>query len=239
MARGDQIYVMRPFINMEGVYEHHGIDCGDGTVIHYYKGGEVATVARTSFETFARGNPVHVKPRPVGYVADLVIERAESRLGEQQYNLLTNNCEHFANWSKMGRNESQQLVDYGVGLGSIDPFASRRLVEAASEDGDPVKTMELFAQAVQNAIVARDQLLAQATEAQKQMDTWQRVAQVALNRGREDLARAALERKVSAKKQWTKIAEQMQQLNQMQETLAQNTQKLQQRVAVDPAYLSP
>ena len=45
MARGDQIYVMRPLINMDGVYEHHGIDCGDGTVIHYYKGGEVATIA--------------------------------------------------------------------------------------------------------------------------------------------------------------------------------------------------
>ncbi len=239
MARGDQIYVMRPLMNIEGGYEHHGIDCGDGTVIHYYKGGQVATVARTSLETFARGNPVYIKSQPVSYVPDVVIERAESRLGEQQYELLTNNCEHFASWCKTGRNESRQLIDYGIGLGTIDPFSSRRMLETAVQDGDPVRTMELFAKAVQNAAVAREQLLAQSTEAQKEMDTWQRVAQAALNRGREDLARAALERKVKAKRQWTQIAEQMQQLNQMQETLMRNSQRLQQRVTVDLVYVAP
>jgi len=31
MARGDHIYVER----VGGLYAHHGIDCGDGTVIHY------------------------------------------------------------------------------------------------------------------------------------------------------------------------------------------------------------
>lgn len=239
MARGDQIYVMRPLMNMEGGYEHHGIDCGDGTVIHYYKGGEVATIARTSLETFARGNPVYVKSQPVAYVPDVVIERAEGRLGEQQYHLLTNNCEHFANWCKTGRNTSQQLVDYGVGLGTIDPFNSRQMLDIAAQDGDPVRTMELFTQAVQNATIARERLLTQATEAQKDMDTWQRVAQAALNRGKEDLARAALERKVKAKRHWTQIAEQMQHLNQMQETLARNAQQLQQRVTVDPIYVAP
>jgi hypothetical protein len=226
-------------MNMEGGYEHHGIDCGDGTVIHYYKGGQVATIARTSMETFARGNPVYVKSQPVSYVPDVVIERAESRLGEQQYELLTNNCEHFASWCKTGRNESQQLVDYGIGLGTIDPFNSRRMLEAAVQEGDPVRTMELFAKAMQSSTVARDQLLAQSTEAQKEMDTWHRVAQAALNRGREDLARAALERKVKAKRQWTQIAEQMQQLNQMQETLMRNSQRFHQRVTVDPIYVAP
>ncbi|NEO49276.1 MAG: NC domain-containing protein, partial [Moorea sp. SIO4A3] len=37
MARGDQIYVFQKFLNFEGVYQHHGIDCGDGSVIHYRK----------------------------------------------------------------------------------------------------------------------------------------------------------------------------------------------------------
>jgi hypothetical protein len=160
-------------------------------------------------------------------------------LGEQQYQLLTNNCEHFASWCKTGRNESQQLVDYGIGLGTIDPFNSRRMLDTATPEGDPAKTMELFAQAMQNATVARDQLLAKATEAQQEMDTWQRVAQAALNQGREDLARAALARKVKAKQQWTQIAEQMQHLNQMQETLTRNAQNLQQRITVDPVYMSP
>jgi hypothetical protein len=26
MARGDQIYVFREFLNLQGIYEHHGID---------------------------------------------------------------------------------------------------------------------------------------------------------------------------------------------------------------------
>ena len=238
MARGDQIYVMRPLINMDGVYEHHGIDCGDGTVIHYYKGGEVATIARTSLETFARGNPVYVKPRPVSFVPDVVLERAESRLGEQQYNLLTNNCEHFASWCKTGKNTSQQLDDYGVGLGTVNPFDSRRMVDQASEGGNPVEAMELFAKAFDSAAVARGQLQTRIRQAQADMESWNRVAQEALRRDREDLARGALERKVRAKKDLTQWEEQLRQLNLMQETLAQNSLKLQQRVAINSASLA-
>lgn len=233
MARGDQIYVMRPLMNMDGVYEHHGIDCGNGTVIHYYKGGEIATIARTSFETFARGNPVYVKPRPVSFVSDLVIERAESRLGEQQYNLLTNNCEHFASWCKTGKNTSQQLDDYGVGLGTVDPFDSRRMVDTASESGNPVEAMELFAKAFESAAAARGQLQTRIKQAQSEIESWNRVAQEALRRNREDLARGALERKVRAKKDLAQWEEQLHQLNLMQETLAQNSLKLQQRVALN------
>ncbi|HEY9657563.1 MAG TPA: lecithin retinol acyltransferase family protein, partial [Allocoleopsis sp.] len=111
MARGDQIYVMRPLMGMDGIYEHHGIDCGDGTVIHYHKGND-AVITRTSYALFARGNPVYTKSYATSYVPDVVITRAESRLGERLYNLFTNNCEHFATWCKVGRNESLQLADY-------------------------------------------------------------------------------------------------------------------------------
>ncbi len=236
MARGDQIYVMRPLINREGDYEHHGIDCGDGTVIHYYKGGEVPTVARTSFEVFARGNPVFVKPYVASYVPDVVVERAESRLGEQQYNLLTNNCEHFATWCKVGRSESQQLLDYGVGQGTVNPFDARSMLDGAVQDGDPVKAAELLAAAMSNSASARSRLQAQANRLQAEMNTWQRVAQAALQRGREDLARAALERKVNFKRQWNDVQSQLQQLDAMQETLVRNSQKLQQRIAINAPY---
>ncbi len=235
MARGDQIYVMRPLMNMDGVYEHHGIDCGDGTVIHYYKGGEIATVARTSFETFARGNIVRVKPRPVSFVPDVAIERAESRLGEQQYNLLTNNCEHFASWCKTGNPTSQQLDDYGVGLGTVNPLDSRRMVNTASDSGNPVEAMELFAKAFDSAAAARGQLQTKIKQAQSEMESWNRVAQEALRRNREDLARGALARKVKIKKDLEQWEEQLRQLNLMQETLAQNSLKLQQRMAFNGA----
>lgn len=236
MARGDQIYVMRPLMNMEGAYEHHGIDCGDGTVIHYYKGGEVPTIARTSFETFARGNPVYPKPQPIAYLPEIVMQRAESRLGEQQYQLLTNNCEHFANWCKTGKNESQQLLEYGLGFGSINPFESREILDRAAQSSNPVETVALLNQALNQSAIARQQLQDQANRMQSEMSSWHRVAQAALNKGREDLARAALERKVQSKRKWQTIQDQIQNLEAMQDTLVRNTKNLQQQIAIDPSY---
>lgn len=59
MAKGDHIYVRRA----NGLYAHHGIDCGDGSVIHY--SGEhwysPRSVRRTSIEAFARGDEVLVR----------------------------------------------------------------------------------------------------------------------------------------------------------------------------------
>ena len=43
------------------------------------------------------------------------IERAKSRIGEKQYNLLLNNCEHFAIWCKTGVSKSYQ-VDRAIGV---------------------------------------------------------------------------------------------------------------------------
>lgn len=44
------------------------------------------------------------------------VERAMSRLGEDKYNLVTNNCEHFAIWCKTGLSESMLVkqVTYTV-----------------------------------------------------------------------------------------------------------------------------
>ena len=37
------------------------------------------------------------------------VKRARQKLGEEEYNLLTNNCEHFALWCKTGLHESHQV----------------------------------------------------------------------------------------------------------------------------------
>ena len=37
------------------------------------------------------------------------VERARSRIGEANYDLATNNCEHFAIWCKTGISESHQV----------------------------------------------------------------------------------------------------------------------------------
>ncbi len=231
MSRGDQIYVMRPLLNMEGVYEHHGIDCGDGTVIHYSKASATPTVSRTSSTTFAWGNPVYTKQYSVSFIADVVVERAASRLGEQQYNLLSNNCEHFATWCKTGRNESRQLAEYGLDVRLANLGSSRRLIEEAAQSGNPVEAMQLFDQALTHVAIAQAQLQTQYNQAQKDAHTWHQVAQLALKQNKEPVARAALERKVGYKRQAEDYAIKLQQLAETAESLDRNAAGLHQTVA--------
>lgn len=236
MARGDQLYVMRPLLNLEGVYEHHGIDCGDGTVIHYSKATETPTVSRTSYTTFSWGNPVYTKQYSVSFIPDVVVERAESRLGEQQYNLLSNNCEHFATWCKTGKNESRQLADYGIEMAVVKLGGSDRLIHEATESGNPVEAMQLFDRALQNVAIARAQLQTQYEQAQKDLDTWHRVAQLALKQGKEAVARAALERKVGYKQQVKDYAAQLQQLADTADNLQRNAAGLHRTVALATGF---
>lgn len=43
------------------------------------------------------------------YTPEETIARARSRLGENEYSLLFNNCEHYAIWCKTGIHESRQI----------------------------------------------------------------------------------------------------------------------------------
>jgi hypothetical protein len=222
MTLGDQVYAMREVAGVPGVYEHHGIDCGDDTVIHYYKGGEVATVTRTPKELFARGGAIFVKPQTVTFLPHIVVERAASRLGEQRYDLLTNNCEHFANWCKTGRHECLQLAGFGLQIDRYNLPELRRLIEGTAHDRAPEEAIALFHQALTDISSAHQSLKHQYDQARQDMDTWQRVAQAALQRDREDLARAALHRKVEARKKADHLTQQLAELVDVQLTLERN-----------------
>ena len=202
-------------------YEHHGIDCGDRTVIHYSKTGE-ATVARTSKDAFARGGSIYTKNQPTAFIPDVVVERAESRLGERQYDLFFNNCEHFANWCKTGRSECGQLNSFGLRLDQIKQPQVTDLANRAAQSESPAKTMLLFQEALGNVAIATQTLLPQYNQATEDTLTWHRVAQRALGKDREDLARAALYRKVSAQKEAQKIKDYLTQLSDLQLSLEQN-----------------
>lgn len=89
LVKGDHIRVRR------NAYYHHGIYCNHGEVIHYYASNGCGVVTRHSLNYFARGGVVKVA-RYKSFSAEKVIKRAESRIREKQYNLLFNNCEHFA-----------------------------------------------------------------------------------------------------------------------------------------------
>ncbi|BAY63783.1 serine/threonine protein kinase [Calothrix brevissima NIES-22] len=104
MARADHIYIECDVIGILP-YTHHGIDCGDGTVIHYSDG----CIRRVSIQKFSQGKKIYKQHYDYCDYPEIVILRAESRLGECEWNLFFNNCEHFASWCKTGFEESKEV----------------------------------------------------------------------------------------------------------------------------------
>lgn len=65
---------------------------------------------------FACGHPVSIVVHAhAPYSAQQVVRRARSRLGERNFRLLTNNCEHFCNWCVSGCHRSEQVERLGFG----------------------------------------------------------------------------------------------------------------------------
>lgn len=101
MARADHIFVSY------GVYTHHGIDFGDGSVVHLSRAS--GKVCQVSLDEFLRGRELRQRFWDTSDDADTVLQRALSRLGEAGYNLCYRNCEHFASWCKSGLASSLQV----------------------------------------------------------------------------------------------------------------------------------
>ena len=129
MAAADHLQVPR----QHGLFNHHGIDLGDGTVAHYLEGREIL---RSPVEEFSRGQPLSVVAYPEGSCSapGVTLRRAMGRLGEQNYNLLFNNCEHFAHWCKTGRHRSEQVENW-LHTGSLGALALGQFVPAAVLSG--------------------------------------------------------------------------------------------------------
>lgn len=94
-------------------YTHHGIHVGDGRVVHYSGfcyGVHGGPITETSLQDFCRGRGFGVrKHRRQVFSAEEIAQRARSRLGEDRYHLLRNNCEHFCEWCVRGRSFSAQV----------------------------------------------------------------------------------------------------------------------------------
>jgi hypothetical protein len=94
-------------------YLHHGIYVGGRKVVHYsglahgLRGGPVEEVP---LARFASGQCVWIRSgAPSDFNVREVIGRARSRVGEDRYRLLTNNCEHFCEWCLRGTPRSLQV----------------------------------------------------------------------------------------------------------------------------------
>lgn len=109
-------------------YQHHGIDVGDGTVVHArphdfrnpFGGGRVV---RTSLTQFAEGRNVRVRNEPpAAFPPEAIVERALAHVDREGYHLVVDNCEHFTTWCATGRRESRQV---DIVMGRIAAGASR------------------------------------------------------------------------------------------------------------------
>ena len=131
MAAADHLEVPR----RHGLFMHHGIDLGDGSVAHYLEGEQIL---RSPLEEFCLGET----PRVISYEeadpSGQTLRRAMSRIGEQRYNLLFNNCEHFATWCKTGRHRSGQvdsLLERARNWSGLMPSALMRGLELLVQRG--------------------------------------------------------------------------------------------------------
>ena len=92
---------------------HHGIYVGDGKVIHYAglaRGSFRGRVEEVALAEFAYGRGLWTRSSDLpAFVPQEVIRRARSRVGENRYRVLRNNCEHFCEWCLRGESRSYQI----------------------------------------------------------------------------------------------------------------------------------
>ena len=122
-----------------GLYHHHAIvedvdHLAEKVHIIQY-GNDTETLTKTNLVTSAP-NKAKVGRAILNFTDDVlykvqhktcydaaeIVSRAQSRLGEEAYNVIFSNCEHFANWCMEGRNRSEQVTNavttasLGVGI---------------------------------------------------------------------------------------------------------------------------
>jgi len=126
LQAGDVIFTDR------GLYQHFGIYAGNGKVIHYAaRDGDFGInvgVRETCLEQFTGDSKYGIVQLKGNYAGEKhfsgkeTVRRAKSRIGEKSYNLLFNNCEHFALWCKTGKSKSIQVekaVTVAIVLGTV------------------------------------------------------------------------------------------------------------------------
>jgi len=121
---GDQIRVNR------GLYYHYGIYSSDQSVFQFAapEGVEInfenAIVHETSLLEFLKGGTLEVRDYTTEELKKKrspseIIEYAKACVGEKGYDLVSNNCEHFANRCTFGESSSSQIDDVFKIIGGL------------------------------------------------------------------------------------------------------------------------
>jgi hypothetical protein len=108
----DSLPIGSHLVSPRKFYIHHGIHLGDGIVAHYsgfnhsFRPGPIEV---TDLESFANGRPLWMYQEQCEYSSNEIVSRACSRIGESQYRIFSNNCEHFCSWCITGISYSAQV----------------------------------------------------------------------------------------------------------------------------------
>jgi hypothetical protein len=110
-----------------GSYTHHALGLGNGRVIHYSGLANdlttVGVIEEVDIDEFSQGKEIQIKPHDERrFSIEDAILRATIRLGESQYHILHNNCEHLVEWCISGEHRSGQSrrgkLLYSAGMGT-------------------------------------------------------------------------------------------------------------------------
>jgi len=120
-------------------YMHHGIYVGDGRVVHYAglaRGSFRGRIEEVPLAEFAYGRSVWTRssglPR---FLPQEVIGRARSRLGENRYRVLRNNCEHFCEWCLRGEPRSYQVERFFIWCATLAKIITSCFASLESSSG--------------------------------------------------------------------------------------------------------
>ena len=106
---GDIIYTKH------NLYRHYGIYINENCVVHY--DGKLddmflrkMCIRETTMDRFLGGKTsYYIDNREAKFNNKEVVERARECIGEEKFNLVSHNCEHFAMWCKAGEPRSKQV----------------------------------------------------------------------------------------------------------------------------------
>ncbi len=107
---------------------HYGVYDGYGGVFHFNGiTPDTAFIHYSLLKDFANGGNVKIDPCVKSFSPDEIVERASGTLGDNfgGFNLLTNNCEHFAKWCAMGVRQSTQIIEQKKNIVNIGDRLTR------------------------------------------------------------------------------------------------------------------
>lgn len=129
-------------------YTHHGIYVGNGSVVHYggfSHGWRRGPVEEVPLSRFSLGRPVWIRTGESGWRdRPDVVTRARSRLGEDCYHVLKNNCEHFCEWCVRCNHRSHQVEEFLDRIRLVSARLWRTLSQVGLEAPVPARLTQVL-----------------------------------------------------------------------------------------------